>query len=429
MKNSQKNQTSMKHARALGILIAVAATANTAYAQVPAASAAGFSMGGNYTAVARGYDAIGYNPANLALGKPSSFGLSVLSGSVNSGINPIKFSDFKTHENTLVPVATRESWLQQIGNDRESGGMSAGLSLVALNIKNFGAQVGVIGGGEVNLNQDAAEAILFGNAGRTGSAKNFNFSGSNANGSLFGVGAVSYGIPVSRNQNGDQVAFGVTAKYIRGLAAARASDNGSTTTPDEIAVEFPAIYTDSNHVGNAGSGFGVDLGLSWAKAGMTYSVTARNVVNTFAWETDAFTSRPGGFRFDGTNNNSNFDEVPYGQAPAAMRAAFEAEKFKPEIAAGVARRSGDLLISADASQRLGDGINLSPKMHVGVGAEYTGLSFLALRAGAAAITSGFQGAAGVGLRAGGMEISVGAMTRSVSGRGETGFVLNLLSTR
>ncbi|MEO7999256.1 MAG: DUF5723 family protein [Gemmatimonadaceae bacterium] len=428
MKHSLKNQSSMKYARVLGVLAAVV-SANTAHAQVPEAGAAGFSMAGNYTAAARGFDAIRYNPANLAIGESKSFGLSLLSASVNSGINPIKFSDFKANQNTLVPVSTRERWLQQIGSGREEGGTDAELSLVAFNIKNFGAQVGVVGGGEVNLNQDAAEAILFGNAGRTGSAKSFNFSGSNANGSLFGVGAVSLGIPVSKNRNGDQVAFGVTAKYIRGIAAARASDNGSTTTPDDITVECPAIYTDSTHVGNAGSGFGVDLGLSWAKAGMTYSVTARNVVNSFKWSTDAFTARPGGFRFDGTNNNSNFDEVPYGQAPATMRADFEAEKFKPEIAAGVARRSGDLLLTLDGSQRLGDGINLSPKMHVGVGAEYAGLSVLTLRAGAAAITNGYQAAAGFGLRAGGMEISVGAMTRSVSGKGETGFVLNLLSTR
>lgn len=434
MNNSQKSLSSMKTVRTLGVHVAVATiavvtTANTAFAQVPAASAAGFSLAGNYTAAARGYDAVGFNPANLALGTPTSFGLSVLSANVNSGINPIKFSDFKAHQGQVVPVSTRESWLQSIGTGRETGGGSVGVSLAALNIKNFGAQVGVIGGGEVNLNQDAAEAILFGNAGRTGTAKNMNFAGSNANGSLFGVGAVSLGLPISRNKNGDQFAFGVTAKYIRGIAAARASDNGSTTTADNITVEFPAIYTDSNHFGNSGNGFGVDLGMSYAKAGMTYSVTARNVVNTFKWATDAFTARPGGFRFDGTNNNSNFDAVPYGQAPAAMRAAFEAEKFKPEIAAGVARRSGDLMITADASQRLGDGINLSPKMKVGLGAEYTGLSVLAIRGGAAAITGGFQGAAGLGLRAGGMEISVGAMTRSINSKSETGFVLNLLATR
>jgi len=420
----------MKHARIFAAVLSVAATAQTAHGQLPAASAAGFSMAGNYTALARSYDAIAYNPAGLALGQQKPFAISLFSASVNSGINPIRFSDIKAHENTLIPASTRERWLQQIGTGRETGGTSGGFSIFALSIRNFGAQLGVIGGGEVNLNQDAAEALLFGNAGRTGSAKDFNFSGSNANGSLFGVGAVSYAIPLGAKSPDRQVAFGVTAKYIRGIAAARASDHGSTTTADRINVEFPTIYTDSTHVGNAGSGFGVDLGLSVVRSGTTYSVTARNVVNTFAWNTAAFTSRAGGFTFDGVNNASNFDEQPYSSAPTAMRGTFEAEKFKPELAAGVARTvRPSLLITADASQHFGNGINLTPKMKVGLGAEYTGFSVLALRGGAAAITDGFQGAAGVGIRVAGFEMSVGAMMRSTNGNGETGFVFNLMSMR
>ena len=206
------NKSSMKHARNFSAVIIAVATAQTAYAQLPAASAAGFSMAGNYTALARSYDAIAFNPANLALGQPKPFALSLLSASVNSGINPVKFSDINAHENTLIPVSTRENWLQQIGTGRETGGTSAGFSIAALTIKNFGAQVGLIGAGEVNLNQDAAEALLFGNAGRTGSAKDFNFSGSNANGSLFGVGAVSYAIPLGSKSPDRQVVIGVTVK-------------------------------------------------------------------------------------------------------------------------------------------------------------------------------------------------------------------------
>jgi hypothetical protein len=418
----------MKHTRLLGFAAATVAALNTAHAQIPAAGAAGFSMAGNFTAVARGYDAIGVNPANLALGEPKQFGISLFAVNVSNGVNPITFSDFKSHEGALIPTATRESWLQKIGSGRETGGMAGGVSLVALNVRSFGLQVGVVGAGEVNLNQDAAEALLFGNAGRTGEAKSFNFSGSNASGSLFGVGAVSYGIPVRKNRD-DQLTFGVTAKYVRGFAAARAADHGSVTTPDAINVEFPVIYTDSTHVGNAGSGFGVDLGLAWAKSGTTYSVTARNVVNSFKWSTDAFTSRAGGFTFDGVNNGSDFDAAPYANAPAAMRSAFEAEKFKPELAAGVAHKFGKVLLTADGSQRFGDGIDLSPKMHAGVGAEFTPVSALALRGGVAAITDGFQGAAGVGLRVGTFEMSVGAMTRSTNGQGQTGFMFNVMALR
>jgi hypothetical protein len=386
-------------------------------------------MAGNYSAVARGFEAIAFNPANLALGNPTAFGLSVFSAGIRTGIDPIRLSDFKSHQKLLVPVATRERWLQQIGSGRERGGAAADLSLAALNIRNVGFQLGLVGTGEVNLNQDAAEALLFGNAGRTGTAKSFDFSGSNATGSLFGVGAMSIGIPVRTYANGDRIALGVTAKYIRGIASGRAMDNGSTTTPDNVNVQFPVIYTDSMHRGNAGSGIGMDIGASWTRERTTFSVTARNVLNSFGWSTTAFKSNRGEFLLDGTGSESSFDEAPYADAPAAMRAAFEREKFKPELAVGVAHSAGNWLVAADASRRGSGGIEIGPNTHVGVGAEYTGVQMLALRGGVAAITGGTQAAAGVGLHLGPTEISVGLMTRSMGSRRETGAVLSLISVR
>lgn len=416
----------MKHVRIVSAALATIAIASPALAQIPEANASGFGMAGNYTAVARGFDAIAYNPANLALGHPEAFGFSLLAVGANAGINPVHLSDFKANQHVVVPASTRESWLQQIGSGREKGSTDAGVSFLALNIKNFGVQVGAVGVGEVNLNQDAAEALLFGNAGRTGSAKSFDFSGSDANGSLFGVGAVSYGVPVYSTHE-SKVAIGVTAKYIRGIAAGRAADHGSLTTPDNVNVQLPVIYTDSTHVGNAGSGIGVDLGLSYATERTTFSLAARNIMNTFKWATDAFTSRPDGFSFDGTNTVSSFDAASYANAPADMRSAFEEEKFKPEFAVGLAHETGALLLSADAGTRLGEGIELGPKTHVGVGAEYEALSVLTLRAGVAKITDGMQGAAGVGVHFGPYSMSVGVMTRSMHGRSETGAVFNLLS--
>jgi hypothetical protein len=420
-----KLTNTLTHVVALAVTAAV--SSHPLFAQLPDASAAGFSMAGNYTGVARGFEAIAYNPANLALERPRAMTLGILAGGFNSGINPVHFSDFRATQNVPVPAATRESWLNQIGNGRETGRTDAGLSLLALTIRRLGVQVGVSGAGDVNLNQDAAEALLFGNAGRTGAARTLDFSGSNANGSLFGVGAVSYAIPLETDRAGGRVAFGLTAKYIRGIVAARAADHGSATTADQISVNLPLIYTDSNHIGNAGHGYALDVGLAWIREGTTYSLTARNVVNTFAWSSNAFSSRANGFSFDGTNSVSSFDTAPYTSAPAAMRSAFEAERFKPEIAFGIAQRTGDVLVSMDGSRRWGNGIATGPATHTGIGVEYTGIRLLALRTGAAKITGGYQGAAGVGVRVGAFEMSAGAMRRSMDGRRETGFIFSLMS--
>jgi hypothetical protein len=418
----------MKTIRTFATVAVIAAAARPAAAQNPEASAAGFGMGGNYSAVARGFDAVAFNPANLGLSGNPAFSLSLFSFGVSTGIDPVKLSDFKPYGGKVIPSSVKESWLTQIGSGREQGSTDAGISLVALSIRNVGFQVGVIGAGDVNVNQDAAEAILFGNAGRTpGVPRNFSFNGSSASGGAFGVGAVSVGIPIASDDQGGHTAIGFTGKYIMGLAGGRAMDNGSTITPDNIAAQFPMIYTPS--AGNAGSGIGLDVGLSWGDARTTLSAAARNVVNTFAWSTDAFRSRPGTVTFDGnTSPKGNFDEAPYLSAPAALRTALEDEKFKPELAVGLARRvNSTLLVSADASDRIGDGIEIGPKMHVGVGAEFTGIPMLALRGGVAAITDGYQAAAGVGIHIGSVEIGAGVMTRSRNSGQELGAMFNLIS--
>ena len=80
---------------------------------------------------------------------------------------------------TPSPAATKETWLQQIGTGRERGTVDVGASVIALSFGRVGLQVGGSATAIANLNQDAAEAILYGNAGRTGTARNLSLNGSN----------------------------------------------------------------------------------------------------------------------------------------------------------------------------------------------------------------------------------------------------------
>jgi hypothetical protein len=151
------------------------------------------------------------------------------------------------------------------------------------------------------------------------------------------------------------------------------------------------------------------------------------VLNTFKWSTTSLSSTPGTVTFDGTTNANNFDAAPYSAAPAAMRAALEDEKFKPELAAGIAHRVDKYTLTADASSRIGDGIDVGPKTHIGVGGEYRALSMLSLRAGAAAVTDGAQAAAGLGLKLGPAEIGFGMSVRSAKNNTQYGAMISLFS--
>ena len=69
--------------------------------------------------------------------------------------------------------------------------------------------------------------------------------------------------------------------------------------------------------------------------------------------------------------------------------------FKPIVAVGGSYRAApDLTLTADARKRLGGGVAREPELHLGLGAEYTGLPPFDLRGGVAAITGGVQLAAG-----------------------------------
>jgi hypothetical protein len=410
------------------LVLATLVTARVASAQQPNASAAAYGMAGNYQAAATGADAVAWNPAMLGIGT-GGFSLTLFSGGILTGLNPVKLTDITDFGGKTIPVATKEAWLNQIGTGTETGGANAGVSLVALSIGLAAFQVGVSGTGDANLNQDAAEALLYGNAGRTGAAKDLSFTGSSMHGSSFATGAGSIAIPLPLWLLGplDRVSLGVTVKYVRGLAVARAQDAGSTVTANNVTVAFPAIFTDSTHVGNSGSGVGMDLGLAWNSGGTTVGATVRNVMNTFKWSTTSLASTPGTVTFDGTANDNNFDAAPYANAPAAMRAALEDEKFKPELALGVAHRGGAYTLTADASSRSGDGIDVGPKTHLGVGAEYRAIPMLSLRAGAAAVTDGAQAAAGLGLKLGPAEIGFGMSVRSAKNNTQYGAMISLFS--
>lgn len=419
----------MTHIRTLGAVAVLAFAARGVAAQQPNASVAAFGMAGNYVGAATGYEAVAWNPAMLGINSPA-FSLNLISIGGLTGLDPVKLKDITDFGGKVIPAATKETWLQQIGAGTENGTVDGGISLIALSLGRIGLQVGASGTAIVNLNQDAAEAILYGNAGRTGTTKNLTLNGSSVRGSGVVTGAASIAIPLPfapTGRPGEQFSFGVTGKYIVGLAVARAQDNGSLVTPDNIAVAFPVINTDSAHLGNAGSGVGVDIGVAWTDGATTIGATARNVVNTFAWSTTGLRYTPGTVSFDGNPPKTNFDQAPYSSAPASMRAALEAEKFKPELAAGLAHRMDNLTITADASTRIGDGIEISPKMHIGVGAELRIIPFLPLRAGVAAVSEGYQIAGGAGLRLGPLELGFGASMRSTNSGTEYGGMISLIS--
>jgi hypothetical protein len=137
-----------------------------------------------------------------------------------------------------------------------------------------------------------------------------------------------------------------------------------------------------------------------------------NVFNTFSWDESKLFYRPGQAFFEQGTSRTDFDEQPYSAAPADLRETVANMTFDPTVAVGLGYDvSPDFTVSADVRNRLGDGIDIGPKLHAGVGAEYRGLSALYLRGGGAVVSGGFEVSGGVSLILGPVNLSVAAGLR------------------
>ncbi len=88
-------------------LAALLMVGQPASAQLRSASSAMMGTGGNYTALARGFGAVGINPAGLAMPGSPDFSLTFPSIRGRTGLNPISFSDLKDYEDTLIHPSDR----------------------------------------------------------------------------------------------------------------------------------------------------------------------------------------------------------------------------------------------------------------------------------------------------------------------------------
>jgi hypothetical protein len=398
-------------------------------AQVPNASAAATGLSGAYTARARGYDAIAWNPANLGLlaNPDASFGFAALSAS--SGLAPVSLADVAQFSGKPLPAAQRDAWLETItAKGGERGRVDGGVTAAAFSTGPFALSISAAVAGSATLSPDAFEALMFGNAGRTGAPATLALAGSTLHMGAFTTAAGSYGLGFGDDEN--RFALGVTGKLVVGNALAIARDQGSTATSAGVAVDFPAVFSNRGSGIVAGSGAGLDVGVAWSRRGFSAGAAVQNFMNTFAWDETKLRARTAMAVFNETADTTDFSDRPYATAPASLRAMVANDKFKPVVSAGLAYAVNELVtVSIDARQRSDDGIAIGPKTQVAAGLEIRGTRRLRLRGGAAYVTDGWGASAGASLVLGRVDIGVGASLRRVHGGSEPGFTANLVSFR
>ncbi len=400
------------HAKWLLTVALVAAPWGGASAQLPQASSAALGLGFNTTASARGFGAVANNPALLARSGAPAFSLALPAVAVETGLGPIRLRDLAEWEGSLVPTSVKTEWMDRvIASEGQAGRLGAGATALALSIGPVGFQLSSVVGGRTSLAPDAAELLLFGNAGRTGTPRNFELAGSEIDGFWLSTAALSLGLRVSPT-----LSVGITGKYTVGHGLLFGRDAGSLATSDPLAVQldFPLLVNPSEDPGfDHGRGLGVDLGAVLELPTLTLGASIQNVLSTFEWDLEGFSYVAAQAFFAQDSTSSSFEEQPASGAPQSFLAAVAEQKLKPVYSVGAEWTLGPLLsLHADVRKRTSGGLELGPDFHAGVGAELRALGFLPLRAHLAAVSGGVQLGGGASLVLGPFHLGGAAALRT-----------------
>jgi hypothetical protein len=412
----------------------IALAARPAWAQLPDASGAALGLGDNYTALARGRNAVAWNPAGLAMPGSPKFSLAIAPARAVGALGPIGPRDLAQIGDRALTFDEKVSWLERIqAGGGQRGAIGADVTYLSLNVGRIGLQLSSSVDGALNLGPDAAELLLFGNAGRTGSPRPFAFDGSSFDVAGTSTAALSYGHPIAFLP-GQNLAVGVTVKYTVGHILYSGRDQGSRFNDDPLGgtIAFPVIHTDtaiSNW--NNGAGYGIDLGAAWQSGPLTVGLALKNVVNTFAWDESKLFFRPGSAVISVDSTTSDFDSRPIESAPAELRARARALvddfRYRPHIALGASVHPLPMLtLVGELRHRRGELLDVKSATHAGLGAEFRPLRWIPFRGGYTLLPGGHQWSGGVGLELGVLNLQLSAARRN-GGAGEGGIGMFVLS--
>lgn len=386
-------------ATGLGVVCLLGPATAPLPAQLAPASTRALNMGGGAAASARAFGAVATNPAGLGMPGAPSFSLAVLAVGAENGVGPIAWSDIGSVGDGVLSDATKAEWTSWVGAaDGQTGPFGVELTWLALSAGRVGFQVSTVGSVGMDLSPGLVELMLYGNAGRTGSASEVRVAPSSASGWAVTTAGVGSGFGFSAGDG--QGAAGATLKYSLGHGAMVMDGPGgvATISPLAVSLDMPVLYTERDEIGVAGSGIGLDLGFQYASRAVAVGATIRNVFNTFAWDDAKAAYRPvaADIRDGSFDTDLAVADVP--SAPSNLRGQWEDMRFAPQLAlATTYDLAPDLTLSAELHNHFGEGMRVGPKFFAGAGVEYRGLSRVGLRAGGGAATGGFQAGAGVTL--------------------------------
>jgi hypothetical protein len=336
-------------------------------------SARGAAMGGAFTALAKGVNAAKYNPANLGLDRYQQYGLEVAALGASVTNNAFTLSDYNRYTGAVLSTADKRDIMEKIPIEGLSIDADIKASALSLALGRFALSVNGVGAADVNLNRKIVDLVLNGNT----FADTLDVSGSYSDAVSYATLSFSYGMPVYSSGT-RQLAVGLTASYIRGIAIEEVVKLQGLAATYEAG--FQGQGEAAFRTATGGSGYGLDLGAA-LKLNDRYTLGARieNLVSRISWSKNP-EEHGYIFEFD-TATIDDFDE----DFVTSDDYSIDIDAFSTSLPAvmnvGFARTSGKLLWAVDWTQGFRAAPGTSTKPRLALGAEYQLVSWLPLRGG------------------------------------------------
>jgi hypothetical protein len=417
----------------LTFAIVATVTAGPAASQVPSASTPALGLGDNYTAAARGFNAVAWNPAGLGLSGNQAASLTLLTVRGANGFGPVTLGDVADYSDVVVPVGVKQDWLARITSAGGQTGIGeASATWGAFQIGRVAMHFSTASRAVTDVSPGVAELIMFGNGGTAGAMADMDLSGSSLTAFAYTTAAASVAQPIALP--GGRLSLGVTVKWTAGhaLAIGENSTGSGTVDPISLRLDFPLVQTtlnpDSIRFDN-GNGVGVDVGAGLELGRWTFAAAVQNVHNGFAWRANDLRYRPLALAFTDEATDAETGARAFDEAPAAIRQRIADLGFDPVLALGaMVRPSERLMLTGDFRRTSDDGMATGPAMHAGAGLQYRLLRWLPLRLGGAFVSmgeddSGYQAGGGLGLDLGGWNLSASAARRDTGRFGAANVVM------
>jgi hypothetical protein len=369
----------------------------------------------SFTSLARGYQTIGINPANLALPGNNNYSIGLCAVGANLANNSFTLADYNKYNGAYLSQSDKDNLLAGIPDEGLSGNASGVASIGSFSIGHFAFGVTGDGAGRVTLPKDAVDLMLNGNT----MDHTVELSDVAGNGVARAEANLSYARSLYAASWGD-LCGGLTVKYIRGLGYYRIDESQIYLSTAETGITSQGIMEVTSSEG--GSGLGIDVGVATVyNSKYTISVVITNLVSRIWWnknnQSNSYSFTADSLTLDNVDDDSASTSEHISQPIGSF-----AGSLAPQVAVGVSTQYKWLTVSADLKQGLRNigGISTTPQLALGF--ECSLLRFLPLRVGAA--VGGAEkssSGAGFGLVLGPFELDLGyAVSKSLIPIGGSG---------